>query len=269
MVKKLVKYETYAYLRPLLPMFIVLLGLGLLTRCIQFFENDTTAYDIVLGSSIFALVVAIIICSVMIFLAIISRYYKNLFTLEGYLSFTLPVTPAQHIFTKLFVAVMFSFIGSVVSFLAVIISLDGEVLTEVIKAVSYLFKTFLYKLPSAHLIFYIIEVVLLHFCLTCYQCLLFYTCITIGQLARKNRVLLAFGVYFGYYYAVQILSTVFTIVFSSFIDPIVDFIVTLFETSPFATIHIIFIALIIISIAVSAVLYVICNVIIRKKLNLE
>ena len=47
-----------------------------------------------------------------------------------------------------------------------------------------------------------------------YELLLFYACISVGQLARKNRILAAFGAYFAWYIITQIFGTIFVILFA-------------------------------------------------------
>ena len=54
MVKKLYKYEFLALLRTLLPVYVALFGVALLSRFLQIFENKSVAYAIVFGSSCFA-----------------------------------------------------------------------------------------------------------------------------------------------------------------------------------------------------------------------
>lgn len=44
MVKKLMKYELASYMRSLLPFQLILLGIALLHRFVQLFENDGDAY---------------------------------------------------------------------------------------------------------------------------------------------------------------------------------------------------------------------------------
>ncbi len=269
MVKKLTKYEMLAYARTMLPMLIILLGVSALTRFVQFFESNTTAYGIVFWSSVVALVVSIIVCIVMTFFVAISRYYKNLFTLEGYLSFTLPVSPTQHIITKLFVAVIFTVISLVAAVLAGVIAMPGDVLAEVFKVISYLFKQLFSFGHDVHIAFYIVECIVAFFAVLCCEYLLFYACMTIGQLAKKNRVLLSFGVYFAYYFISQILGTVFLIVFSIYADSIITMIDKFSTNHPFAFIHIIICGIIVISLICSTIYFFVSHLIMRKKLNLE
>ena len=101
MVKKLFKHEIKAYLRIMIPVYVCLLAVALLGRVIQFFEADTFIYSFVNGSSIFVYVVAIIACFGFSSVFSIVRFYKNLFTDEGYLTFTLPVKISQILNSKI------------------------------------------------------------------------------------------------------------------------------------------------------------------------
>ena len=58
MVKKLFKHEFIAYMRALLPMHLIMLGVAALTRFVYFFENESTSFMIVGRSSIIALVIS-------------------------------------------------------------------------------------------------------------------------------------------------------------------------------------------------------------------
>ena len=106
MVKKLFKHEIFALWRLMAPIWGVLFGVSILGRFIQLFEQETVAYDIVSGSAIFFYIVALLACLVCPFVFAITRFYRNLFKGEGYLTLTLPVTTDQHILVKLVVAVL-------------------------------------------------------------------------------------------------------------------------------------------------------------------
>lgn len=207
MVKKLYKHEFEAYLRVWVPTQLVFLGIALLARLIQLFESETTVYNIINGSSIFAFVLALLVSVGLTFVFSIVRFYKNLFTGEGYLTFTLPVTPTQHILTKLFTAVAFQVATVLVALIGVSVITAGDVCVEVLKAIAYLWKL-LYRELGVHLPFYTVEAVIFLIVATFNGLLLFYGCLAVGQLTNKNRVLLAVGVYFGYYFATQIFGTV-------------------------------------------------------------
>ncbi|MEE1314168.1 MAG: hypothetical protein UHS49_00165 [Faecalimonas sp.] len=270
MVKKLYKHEILALGRLMLPVLCAVLGVGLFTRIILLFESDTVAYKIIEGSSFVVLVLAMIAS---VFLALIFgvvRYYKNLFSCEGYLSFTIPVTPAQHLWVKVSVAVLFEVGAVLASILALAIAFSGEPIVELFKAADYLWELITQQVSAAHLVTYFIEFLLLMLVSFFGQYLLYYTCITIGQMAKKNRVLAAVGVYFAYYLCTQILSTVFTIVLAGVGS------IEVFERfgrfaaeHPYLSVHLVFVGLIVWALILNVAYYLICHIIIRKKLNLE
>ncbi len=269
MVKKLLKYEFFAYIRTLFPMQLILLGIALLCRFIQFFEADNTPYNIVFISSVVVLVVSSIVCVVMTMIFGITRFYKNLFSTEGYLSFTLPVTPAQHLFSKSVMLITFTVITFITILLGVFIATAGDVLLEIFKAVGYLLKEF-FKATKVHGIFYVIEAIIAVITIFVYQTIMFYSCITIGQTAKKNRILAAFGVYFIYYFITQILGTIFILTIS-WLDSsgLLREIGYFVSNHPYAFVHIFFCAFIILFALLSAVFYFISHRIMKNKLNLE
>lgn len=269
MVKKLFKHEILSYTRNLFPIYLILLVISALTRFIFIFESDRTVFEIISVSSIVALVVGCVVCLLMTYVYIITRFYKNLFSNEGYLSFTLPVTPAQHIGVKLLVGVGLIFCSVLVVLSAILISTAGEVTFEIFKSVGYLANLFAEELGN-HFIFYVIEIAFMLVFSIFQSILLIYACISIGQLSRKNRVLAAVGVFFIYYIIVQVISTVFLVAMSllsatDFYAKIIEWI----SQNYYAYIHIMFCFSIVLSGVLSLVYYFITHHIIKKKLNLE
>ncbi len=269
MVRKLYKHELSALGRVLIPMELLLLIVAVLVRLIQLFESDHLVYKIIFGSSVFFLaVVNLINLSLPLVMGVI-RFYRNLFTGEGYLSFTLPVTPLAHLFVKSAAALTFAAVNTVLCLTSVGIATLGEVFAEILLALRYLLDL-LTAFAGSHTVLFIAELVLLFAATFCCELLLFYTCICIGQLFRKNRVLAACGVYFVYYVFVQILSTVFSVVFGLFVDaPLMEQLAAFTEKNPVLTIHLVLAGSLLLSLIAGAIWFVISHTIIRKKLNLE
>lgn len=214
MVRKLIKHELNAFSRSMLPMEIMLLGIAVLTRFVQIFENDSRAYDIVRTSAVVVLVIAIIVSLVMSVVISIKRFYTNMFTSEGYLTMTLPVTATEHIAAKLTVAIISLLITLLTVLVALSIASLGDLLIEVFRAIAFLCDM-AYGHLGVHFVIYCVELVICALAIAVYQFLLFYGCISIGQTAKKRRVLTAFGVYFAYYILTQIVGTVFIIIVAS------------------------------------------------------
>lgn len=269
MVKKLLKHEFMALSRMLVPMYIILLGLSLITRIIFIFENDSIIFDIISVSSIVVLAIGLVVGVVYTIVSCVIRFYRNLFSKEGYLTFTLPVSVEAHLGTKLFCAGI-SYIASIgVIFLAFCIATSGELLIEIFKAAGFLFGKAMENV-GADLPFYILEIAVLTLVSICTSFLLFYACMCIGQLAKRSRVLLALGVYFGYYYLTQILVTVGLVLMTVLEDA--ELFIRLMDWifyHPTEFIHVALIGALIIEAVLGGVYYLIAHSIMKKKLNLE
>ena len=119
MLKKLFKYEWKAFWK--VPTAInVFLGIitfiGIISLASPFWELDMRGIEIMLGLAVFFYILAIAAGSIGVVIAITARYYRNIYTDEGYLTNTLPVTARQIILSKLFTGVIWSLItGAVVS----------------------------------------------------------------------------------------------------------------------------------------------------------
>lgn len=269
MVNVLLKHELKAYLRTIIPMNVILIAVALLSRIIQIFDNNSDTYNIVFGSSIFVFCVGIIVSLVLTFIFSIKRFYTNLFTAEGYLTLTLPVTSTTHILTKVIVATLSIITSFIMIAVSVCVITFGDVCIEIFKAVAWLFKE-LFETTNLHSILYIIEFIILFIVSIMVSFLLFYACIALGQRAKKNRVAAAVGIYFAYYFIIQIISTILMTLLTSFymylpLEQIAEFV----DKYPQASVHIFLCLLIIGQSIIGAIYFLITRHTINKKLNLE
>ena len=275
MVKKLLKHEATYYSRTLFIYAIVLFVLALFTRLLMFFETDMVIYTLAQSASFLLFGFAVFACYILATVISVFRFYKNLFTSEGYLSFALPVTTNQHIFAKLISATIYNLIVYILSVFAFLITISGDIYIELVDAGLYLLNFAQNQLPDVHLtlhlIFYIIEFVFLTITSTVFNLLLYYACIAIGQTAKKNRILLAVGVYFGYITITQMFRTVVSMAIS-ILAANTELIMNLtkyYIEHPFTSIHISLVFSIVGAIVMSVICYVITRVTISRKLNLE
>ena len=282
MVGKLLKYDLKAYFRVLTPAYLTLWAIALFCRIVQFFEPSLEAmydafasyqvYRIIFVSSVVLLVLASIVVIVLTFAQIIILFYRNLFSREGYLSFTLPVSTDQHLTAKLLGAMIVEFAGILAVVIAAVVATFGEVLAEVWKAGTYLLGKLRLEIVeefgAGHFGGWITEFVLLFIVAAVVQVLFYYFCITLGQRAKKNRVLMAFGVFFLVYVAVQILATLVIILVS--VNP--EFLDVLFNSirdgAP-GSLHLVMWIGIVIWAGIGVVEYFICRHVINRRLNLE
>ncbi len=270
MVKKLFKHEIASYLRLLIPVYLVLLGIAAMGRLIQCFEAETMVYDLLRGSSLFAFAISASVAMLLTTIFCILRFYRNLFSGEGYLTFTLPVTTTQHLLTKLGTAVLVEAATFVAILLSTCLLFAGDWLTEIIKAAAYLLNFVLKTFDTVHFTFYCIEFVVIMLATIACELCMYYMCISLGQTFRKNRVLAAVGIYFGLYMITQAFATVGSIlvtIFARYFN--FDEFFRWIENHPYASFHIMFGIILFLTIAMGAVYYLISHLVIRKKLNLE
>ncbi len=270
MVKKLLKHELNYYFRSFWLFLPIVLVIGVMTRVFRLFEGGTIFTEIAIFSSIGMLWVACMALLLLSSVVCIVRFYKNMYTAEGYLTFTLPLTGAQHIFVKLLSSLICQAICLFTVILSLIIAFSGEALSSFFEPIGDLFGEIFVSAGAVNLIFYAIELLFMIVLAAASTLLLYYACITIGQLAKKNRILLAIGTYFIYYVATQVLSTIFTIVFA--LISVTPFLGAIFEwiaLNPFPALHIYFWIMILFSAALSAAFWLVTQWIMTKKLNLE
>ncbi len=271
MVKKLFKHEFLSLLRLMLPIECAVLGAGILVRIIFLFEGKNELSESLKYSSIFIMVVALTAGTIAAIIFGVKRYYSNLFTVEGYLSFTLPVTPAQHIFVKAVTATVFEFIAGFIAIISFCIASAGDLLEEIVKLIAYLLKITFNEYKPIHLILFAVELLIFLVLTTVSRYLLFYCCITIGHLSQKRKVATAFGTFGLYVLVTNILSVIIEVVLMSvfsgtnFISQMYEF----YEKNPYLCTHIGFVMSIAWYVVISAVYFLISNIIIKKKLNLE
>ena len=270
MVRKLMKYEMIAFFRSLLPAQIVVLSLALLTRVLFFFETETTVFTILSTSSIVALVVAGVVLCVMTAVISISHFYRNLFSGEGYLSFTLPATAEQHVRAKLLSALLATLCTFVTLMLAVAIATAGDVFLELCRAGGYLCKL-AWREVGWNFAGYALEALGILFFAACSLYLLFYACLALGQRARRARFLAAVGIFMGYYFVRQLLGTILLIflALSTEQPPLLDELSRFAATSPRLFVHLLLIGGMVWNAVLGGIYYLITVQTLRKHLNLE
>lgn len=266
MVKKLIKHEFIYYIRTLGVFLPIVLVFGLMARILGLFDHDNIISQIALGSSISLLFVSCAALLILSSITLIVRFYKNMYSAEGYLTFTLPVTNTQHIFVKLFVATVCDTVCLLTVIAAMLIAFLDKDFIEFFSALRGQFP----KIGAANAIGFTIEGILLAFSASISNTLLYYACITVGQTAKKNRILMAVGAYFIYYVATQIISTAISVVMTVLsITGAFNGLFEWMEVNFAATMHIILSVSTVISIGLSVAFWLLTQSIMTKKLNLE
>lgn len=214
MLGKLIKYEFKATYRVFALIFSGVLFLAIINRMLFGFAENSWNYGINRGLENFLTIITgisvtlyglfIMAMFVVLTIVIIQRFYKNLFTDEGYLMHTLPVSPWMHIISKMLVATLWSIVSFIVVTISVFILLSfGDILYDFLHYVLidfiYDIKDFYHelKMPWAGKFFNPVDFLFFELFLTFIVGLFFgltplYASITIGQMFRKHRILGAF-----------------------------------------------------------------------------
>ena len=177
-----------------------------------------------LGMFLFFSVVALSVYAIAVQVILLYRFYKNKYTDEGYLTFTLPVKPTQ-IFWSSFLNMLIWLIISVlvvfgVVFLAVLFGTaeHGLVNTDVFDAMKDMLEFFRVidwqmLLQEQYSIPYLIVLGLTFLLTPFYALFMPMACITAGAvLAKKHKILASFGVYYGVNFVVGIITSVVSVV---------------------------------------------------------
>ena len=270
MVKKLFKHEFLSYVRAMGIVYGILLTMAAATRIISLFESDTNAYYIIRSFSNITYIVSAAATVGFAFVLGIVRFYKNMFSAEGYLTHTLPVTAGQHILVKAVTAVCVNWVSVIVALLSVFIAIPYEEMKETLDGFLYIFGQLL-ALDSMQSIWVGLEYFILLVLSSFSSVMLYYACISLGQLSKKNRILAAVGVYFLYYILTQIVSTVVTIILTALASMSVYLYDILFWVGehPMEAYHTIMWVIIVFSLLFAIAEYLVIRWVLTKKLNLE
>ena len=271
MVKKLFKHEFIYYFRTFALFLPIVLVIGVMARVFRLFENfDSVLVDIALFSSFLMLVVACAALIMLSFVVAVVRFYKNMYSAEGYLSFTLPVNNAQHIFVQLLTAICCQAICLLTVVIAATIALSGEPLKEFLLVLTAGISEFFEEIGAVNFIAFTFDIIVIVLLSVVGNMLLYYACITVGQMAKKNRILMAVGAYFVYYVATQIISTVIVMVFVMLgMTGVFDGIVMWLDDHMILTMHLAMGVSIVIYAAMAVAFWYVTQWIMTKKLNLE
>lgn len=283
MLGKLFKYDFKAISRLNLPLTLLVIGMTALgggamklIASTDGSEGSFVSAALIIGCGIITVMsfLGIIAYAAICFISIYSRYYKNFFTDEGYLTFTLPVKTHSLLLSKFFAGALWQFIALIITVSMFIIAvaigtapkgsfINTDMISELFQMVNTLFTE-----NTAGAVSVIFAVVFQQFT----SILMIYLALTIGStVANKQKILASVGFYFALNTGLQILSTVLMLI-AAFIFEGTDGNFMLFFTESSGPEDIISGMMIIVAVfyfVVAAVEFFINNMILKKKLNLS
>lgn len=244
------------------------LGLGLLGSLgVIGVLNNVTIPDFLVAVYVFAYIVILIASSIVTYFMIASRYYKSIFTDEGYLTNTLPITSDQKILSRFLISLFWTIVnllcisGSVL-FLLVPLFSEGirrnkESMDIFFSQMEVIFTAMSHELGFSSPVFLIIFMVVVCLIGYIYFILSVYFSISLGSLFSSHRILAAVLIYFGLSILMQALMTGMSLF---------DFILSSSFGSSFS-LTLLFYSLI--DLALAVVFYLVCRYLIDHRLNLQ
>lgn len=206
MLNKLLKYDFKAILKywwiAALSSVVLSLGGG---WCITVFTSEKElpeALYVVSTLLMFVVVLGLLVFMILSVIFIFSRFYKNFFTDEGYLTFTLPVKRGQLLNSKLISSTVTTLLTYLVLMIDIVIMLAFAFKDEIFTSdILYNFKLIMEDMLDTLGIYfyaYVLEVVILAVLLVVFSTLFLFCCITIGSIiAKKAKVITSIGIYYA------------------------------------------------------------------------
>lgn len=268
MLKKLLKYDFHASTKIFTILYSIVILLSIIAKIVISIIPEgrfSTSLMIVLVPTYILFIIGLIVAS-QIFLIV--RFYKNLFTDEGYLIHTLPVKPWQLITSKLITSVVLCFAGLIIVCLCGLLLISGDIFTTFVQALPEVIAE-IENFIGIPIIPAVLLFTLLMIIGEINGYLLFFAAIAFGQvLIPKHKILGAFAAYMIFYMALQTVTFIPTFAYTFSQMPMLLSAADemIFVTRFYHFTYFLSIGLCIIS---SIVFFFITNLIMKKKLNLD
>lgn len=189
MVGKIIKHELYALFRILVFLFAAVLLLAVLLRLTLLGGNGASAERAGFAAFLAVFYIYAMFAAILVALILgISRFYKTIFTGEGYLTLSFPATPAQLIWGKLLSALIAAYSAVAVCILSALIffaGLDAEFYVQLGDLLADLFSSFGAYYASDPLL--IVEQVIVTIVVIPTGTLFFFLIASVGQLFTSHR----------------------------------------------------------------------------------
>ncbi len=222
MLGKLIKHDFKALSRILIPTSIAIIGATILaTLGIRFTATSYASYEdnFIVGlmktaTVALSAILIIAICAAFFFIAFVvfQRFYKNFMTNEGYLTFTLPVSTSNLLWSKVITAYIWLVISAVVGLLSLFIFLlfgtttSGFANPEIFRGIGQFFRMLSANYSSGITVL-IIEMIFLIIISVGVSVLQIYLALVIGGVVSQKHKLAA-GI--GFYFVINMVMGVFT-----------------------------------------------------------
>ena len=218
MLGKLIKHEfidTWKLL-VLLDVVTIIVGavLGFAINGILYADDYSTSTSIIMTMGIGLYILLLPSLGTITFIYIGVHYYKSLYSSQGYLTFTLPATTNEVLFSKMLVAFIFELINALCIIISFCLVMWG-ILSWTMDTSTYMsdilvdtwenISEYLYDVPVT------ISGIICGLARMIYFLMTFFFAISLGQLWQKHRIIGAIVSYFGIKIILSIVSTIIRI----------------------------------------------------------
>ena len=254
MLGKLFKYDMKALARAFLPLYAALLIVSLVNKILIALGFNVAIF---IGGSVFGMMVGGV--CVASFILTLLRFRKSLLGNEGYLTFTLPVSPDKIILSKLFSAAVWFIASFIVVFLSiVIVSASGTDYLNFFGAIPQMFAR-LSEMGFSDVILSI-DAIVITLLLMLTSIMFLYCCISLSMLVNRHRKAFSFG-------AFVVITIIGQIIGAIIIEALIRNAPV--STPELANVHIIMGLVILGELVVFGIFYSVTRYMLTKKLNLE
>ncbi len=212
MLGKLIKHDLIATWKVTVALDSLLIILGILTavvvRTIPHL-NDSFGMGLFMFSSVGLFYIGVIAANIVTLIYLVIRYYRNLYTSEGYLTFTLPVKTDMIIHSKVITGGIWMFLCYLCTFISIFIAGTGFIATvdvsreEIRRAFGEMIDIMGFGDPA------FVAVLIFTLLITPFAAVLcMYFSVSVGQLWQSHKILGAVLCVIGLYVVNQIVSQV-------------------------------------------------------------
>lgn len=275
MLKKLFKHEWKSFWKvptTINVCLVILTIIGIISMVSPFWTLDYEIMDTLMISAVMIYYVAILAGSIAVMVYIAIRYYKSIYTDEGYLTNTLPVTPRQIILSKAFVSYIWSLITSIVITISVLVLLYFALLSyadiNIIHELAELWEEFTTLTDAAlksDVILLFVAIILSLLISPLFSNATVFASIALGQLFKKHKVAGAVMWYIAQYIILELVAS------SIMSVPLFDGLnaADKIGSSPIPIVNLFLFGTILCSIIGTIAFHFIAEFMLKKKLNLD
>ncbi|MFV0274721.1 MAG: hypothetical protein ACK5HL_00535 [Bacilli bacterium] len=201
MFNKLLKYDMTYMFKNMWPLYLVLFATSVCIRVFSILDLQGIFFNGLEGLITFANIVSMILSFGAIVLFSVIRYYKNIYSKEGYLTNSLPVSKTSIILSK-YVSTFLMLLINII-FVIIGIQIIGQI--DILEIIEFLKTINSEEGLTSLAVYFLILMILLAPVL--YVANIFLAC-TLGRKTSKNKILNSILLYFVINFVIQLISII-------------------------------------------------------------